>query len=122
MSALVDRDEIARLSRMGVPTKRIAERLECTERTVNRARVALGIATGSNPQPVTDERLAQAERMLAEGMSLTEVGRELHLGNSSLWRYLRGRGWTKTQAARYGQMVRTLNSIEPIGSNRKAAA
>lgn len=121
MTIPFDREEIALLSQRGLTVRHIAERLGCAERTVSRARAELGIKQGSTPQPVTAERLAAAERMLADGMPLSEIRKELHLGNSSIERYLPGRGWSKAQAGQYGQMVRALNNIEPVGSERRTA-
>lgn len=57
------------------------------------------------------ERLAAAERMLAEGYAFTHIAARLRLGVHTLARHFPGRGWTREQTYEARRMARALNRI-----------
>lgn len=95
---------IAELTRQGQSAAQIADELKITQRTVVRARVAMGVAQPP-PRYFTDEERAQIEAMLEDGCSVLEIARTLGRHPANLWRQYPGRGWTREEGARFGSLV-----------------
>lgn len=106
MSARFDYDTILELSRAGWSLAEVAARVGCTERTVSRVRKLAGVSKRSNWQPLTSERLAEVERLLADGCSLREVRRTLRIGNWTLQKHFHGQGWSRVESAQFAAAVR----------------
>lgn len=103
-----DRAEIVRLTQEGLPVSDIAERIGCCDRTVSRVRRAAGIATAVGGGPWTPERFELAERLFDDGASQAEVARTLGTNTATVRGHFPGRGWTKSDGARFGVLVRSL--------------
>ena len=110
----VDRDELARLHRLGFSAPQIAVRLGCGERTVTRWRKSAGVDA---PVPdyachrVSAERLEAARRLLDDGLSIHDVSLTLRMSEATIRKYFPGAGWTREESGRFSAMVRRLNEI-----------
>lgn len=81
----------------------IAAALRITTRTVQRDRVATGVAQ-PGPRAIPDDVLAAAERLLDEGCSYAEVSRTVAIDPTTTAKHFPGRGWTKAQTAEWSAL------------------
>jgi hypothetical protein len=79
----------------------IAETLDVTQRTVQRDRHDIGCRVAPPQRRWTDDEIATAEAMLADGCSLGEIGRTLGRSYPAVCRKFQGRGWTAEQASEF---------------------
>lgn len=108
----VDCQEVARLTRAGVTAPKIAERLGCTTRTVQRARARLGISQPVSPtagRPISAERLERVRRMVEDGASHAEITRTLGVNQETLRRHFPGTQWSPQQSSEMAAAVRRAN-------------
>ena len=98
---------VERMTRSGHSAPQIAEQLGCTSRTVQRARVRLGIAQPAATAYPTDV-WDMAQQMIQDGCSHKEVARTLGIAATTIGRRFPGTGWTKQQGAEWWGQVRRL--------------
>lgn len=107
----VDVARIVKLTNAGWSISRIAETLHCGERTVTRVRRKTGIAKPPS-RPVTADELVVAERLFADGCSISEVERTLGRAQGSLGRRFKGRGWTHQEVSEFGGHCSRIAKLE----------
>lgn len=103
-----DYAEIVRLSGL-MSAAEVAARVGCVKRTVERARHELkvcGPAPVNSGVPVSEERLAKAREMFADGASVSEVCRSLRMSEKTVRKYFPGAGWDRVTSARFARSVR----------------
>jgi DNA-binding CsgD family transcriptional regulator len=96
-------DRVVELTFRGVSAAEIAHQLGITERTVFRIRRQRMVAR-CTPLRFTDDEIASAEQMLADGASIAEVARSLGRSPNTVNKRFRGRGWSKVQCAEFGAL------------------
>ncbi|URM86147.1 helix-turn-helix DNA-binding protein [Gordonia phage BiggityBass] len=89
-------ERVARLTRQGLSAADIAAQLRVTVRTVVRDRQRTGVC-GKLPPRLSDEKLAQARQLLADGASYREAARTVGCDPANLRRRLPGYGWPPGQ-------------------------
>lgn len=108
----IDYAKMDALIKQGTLTAReIAERIGVVPETVRRRRVRLGLGQPFLLPllPPLKARLAQAERMLDEGLPFSEIMRTLHFSRVTLHRYFPGRQWNRKQINAHALAVRYAN-------------
>lgn len=105
------RTQIVELTRLGHSAAQIAGRLGITARSVQRGRVAAGLAATQPPRFCEAEYRA-AKRMLDDGASYHEVGRTLGRAASTVKRHLPGYTWDKHQAAHAAALGRAMARLD----------
>src|SRR5690554_2884916 len=104
-----DRDEIVRLTRLGLSATEISVRLGCSTRQVQRVRSARKVS-GPTPEGagrrITPERLAAIERMIEDGVAHAEIMRTLRVGHHTLARHFPGTAWSPQEAGEYARAIR----------------
>jgi DNA-binding CsgD family transcriptional regulator len=108
------RAEVVRLTRAGLTAEAIGVQLGCSYRTVVRDRKAMGVA---QPAPMivnawSADDVAQAEAMIADGCSLTEVARTLGRSQPAVWQKFKGRGWDRSSCAQYRWMRQQMDKLD----------
>lgn len=98
------RDLVVELTRAGLSAPQIAERLNVTTRTVQRHRVAAGIAQPLAPR-LTPEQHEQARQLIDDGASYKEVARTIGCANTTVAKRFPGRGWTLAECGRWGRFL-----------------
>ncbi len=78
--------------------------MDVSRRTIERDRIALGLAV-PRPRWSPDEQ-QRALAMLADGASLWEVARTLGRDYETIWLRFRGMGWTRQQCNEYREICR----------------
>jgi DNA-binding CsgD family transcriptional regulator len=104
------REEVARLTHLGLSCQQIAAAMHVTARTVHRDRAAVGI-TEQPYQPFTEAEYRRAEQLLDEGCSYNEVARTLGRNPRCIRRHFPGRGWTSAQRAEYISLVQRMRHV-----------
>jgi DNA-binding CsgD family transcriptional regulator len=94
---------VVELTFRGLSAADIAHQLGITERTVFRIRRRRMVAR-CTPLRFTDDEIATAEQMLADGASIAEVARSLGRRPATVNKRFRGRGWSKVQCAEFGAL------------------
>jgi hypothetical protein len=104
-----DRDEVRDMFvARGMTIQQVARELDCELEDVYRLRKMMGISS-RHPQARLapfDERMKQAERMIDEGASFTEIQRTTHINRKALRKRFPGKQWTNKQALEYALEVR----------------
>ena len=111
-----DREEIGRLTKTGWSAAKIADQLGCTERTVIRVRVSLGITQPLSPNAslrISPERLERARLLIEDGASHNEVRRTLGVNAETLLRHFPGTQWSRAEVASFTRSVRMFSKQEP---------
>jgi transposase-like protein len=106
-----DVELIERMYRRGVSAAKIAPVAGCTERTVQRHIVRLGLRA---PDPrctvrFTKEQRAQALSLFDEGLSQQDVAATMGVSTQTLNRHLPGHVWTRQQCGEHSVAVRRFN-------------
>lgn len=105
-------DTAVRMTKHGHTASEIATRLGVSKRTVQRWRHNAGIALPArNNTPVTEDRLAEAKKLLEDGASRSEVQRTLHMSEGTLHKYFPGCGWSVQQSTQFAMAVRRANQM-----------
>lgn len=106
-------ESVAELTRQGLSTRQIAERLGVSHRTVTRARRHTGTSLGpAECRPrYTPEFLAKVDQHLTDGWSLVEIARTYGVGEQNIGKHFPGRGWTKEQASELAVMRKAENRL-----------
>lgn len=100
-------DELLRLWDSGLTQKQVASRLGVSERTVQRALRAAGAPKSQLYYPgLTEAQHEVIRARLDEGWSYAEIARTYGHGRHVLAKHYPGRGWTREQRGRYGNMRR----------------
>lgn len=92
----IPESEMRECLRLGMSLSAIAQRYECSARAVSRAKRRYGLSAKPS-RPYSDEEIQRAHELLAEGMPMTEIakdlGREytylahkLHAGDAQDWK------------------------------------
>jgi hypothetical protein len=106
----VDRAEFTRLNAEGWTLPQLAQHFKIHTTYASRLRTKLGIVAPTRLN-LTDERLANIERMIEDGMSFKEIHRTEGVDMETMKKYFPGRGWTHAQAAEYRRMLRDLSPL-----------
>jgi IS30 family transposase len=104
------RDRIASLTRQGLTAEQIAQMLDCTTRTVRRAR-KIRECQVYLPRPFTPEEVARAEALFDDGCSCAEVARTLGRDPTVVWHRWPHRAWTLKQASEMGVLARQARRV-----------
>ena len=103
-------ERIAKLTRRGWSARAIAAEVGCTERTVVRIRKKTGVAKPA-ARRLTDADRALAERLFADGCSVSEVERTLGRSQGSLCHAFPGRGWTRQQTGEFAAAAKRAKKL-----------
>lgn len=95
-----DRELIERMFNDGASDARIAEALDTTVDSAQRARQRMGLYRKTNPR-IPQEKLDEIEALLADGASGREAARSTGVGYATVARRFPGRGWTREQINEY---------------------
>lgn len=105
--------EIRRLAELKVPTKRIARILRVSEKVVRDVRKEAGLVTPKT-QPLTEEQIAFAERLLRDGTSRREAARSIGCSSSQLNRVLPDLSWDREQQTQVEHEIGIRQRINPV--------
>jgi IS30 family transposase len=94
------RERVAEMTRAGYIAEDIAATLGVTRRTVERDRVAAGVAQ-PYPPPMTEEQIRRVAELLDDGCSIAEAARTVGCSRRQVFRLFPGRGWTRQQIGQY---------------------
>lgn len=98
------REQVVELTRAGLSAPQIADRLGIATRTVQRHRVAAGIAQPP-ARHLTPAQIHRARQLLDDGASYKEVARTIGCANKSVRYRFPGRGWTLAECGRWGRFL-----------------
>lgn len=100
------RETVIRMTRMGYTSEQIGDVLGISGRSVQRHRVAAGIAKTPPPR-LTDEELTTARNLLEDGAPYGEVARTLKRDCFTIRKHFPGMGWTR--GGTEGHIIRQAN-------------
>ncbi|QDH92495.1 helix-turn-helix DNA binding domain protein [Gordonia phage Dmitri] len=92
------------LTRAGLSAPQIAERLGITTRTVQRHRVAAGIAQPP-ARHLTPEQIEKARQLLVDGASYKEAARTIGCDKATVAKRFPGYAWTLSECGRWGRFL-----------------
>lgn len=98
------RELVTELTRAGLSAPQIAERLGIATRTVQRHRVAAGIAQPP-ARHLSPEEIDRARQLIDDGASYKEVARTIGCANVTVAKRFPGRGWTLAECGRWGRFL-----------------
>ncbi|QOC55918.1 helix-turn-helix DNA binding domain protein [Gordonia phage DirtyBoi] len=98
------RDLVAELTRAGLTASQISDRLGITTRTVQRHRVAAGIAQPP-ARHLTPEQIDTARQLIDDGASYKEAARTIGCNKVTVAKRFPGRGWTLAECGRWGRFL-----------------
>lgn len=99
-------EAVVRMTKHGYSAAAIAAHLGTTKRSVQRWRHKAGLSQPTNNNgPVTQERLAEAKRLLDDGASRAEVQRTLHISQRTMREHFPGCGWSNDDALEFARAV-----------------
>lgn len=102
---IAERDErVKELSAKSWSLRQISDELGVSTREVSRARVRLGIQQ-ELPPPLTASEIAQAEALIDEGASLSEVARTVGRTATTWARQFPGSAWSRQQSGAWARFV-----------------
>jgi len=105
------RQAVAELTRQGLSTNQIAKQLGVATRTVERDRVAAGVAQPRWPF-WTEAEHRRALELIEDGASLREVADTLGRGYYGVCDRFHGLGWTNAQTGEFNRMRVLWREIE----------
>lgn len=111
-------EEIIRLARLKVPSKRIAALTRCSLKTVQRVRAANEVQTQRTLQ-LTEEQLAQAHALLLDGASRREAARTVGATDAQLERAFPGMAWDREQQRLGEHDTGVRNHTDPFRRKRE---
>lgn len=100
----VDASRIIELTREGIPVARIAEMMDCSDRSVNRVRVRAGLG-GPAAIPLSAEEIAAIRSLLEDGCSLRETARTTGRSRWIIAKKFPEYGWTAQQGGAFGALL-----------------
>ena len=107
-------EQVVELTLWGLTNTQIAEKLNVSVRTVQRARKVFGVAQEVPPgRPILPDELARIEFMLSDGVSLNEIARTLNRPQGSIATRFKGRSSvTSADGARMRRMFAELEALD----------
>lgn len=115
---IIDRELIRMLTEQGMGSRKIAEVVGCSDKSVVRIRRELGISKTEGHPGYPPETKAAAKAMLEGGASYEEVGRTLKVPSDRIRRWYPGMGWTTQQTAEYRWMLKQLEKLDTPADRR----
>jgi DNA-binding CsgD family transcriptional regulator len=109
-----DHERMAYMHSQGYTAREIGAAVGCTARTVARWRASTDRSSPTPPTaiaPISEERLAQAAQMLADGASQRDTSRTLGIAPDTLHRHFPDAVWSTRQTVTHARIVRTLNRM-----------
>lgn len=109
---LIDIERFTQMAASGESIPRMAAILHVSARTVSRYKRTFGL-TQDRPgyRKLPDGWHEQAEQLLADGYSKTDVARITGVNFDTVTRHFPGHAWTPQQVGEYAAMIRRLNQV-----------
>lgn len=105
----LDRDRVKTLVGQGLTAREISKRLGCSEKTIGRIKLELGVSHPYRGRPMTETRLHAIWQMLYDGWSHEEIHRTEGADVETIRKYFPGTAWTFRQAGEHQAALRILN-------------
>jgi DNA-binding CsgD family transcriptional regulator len=107
------RAQVVELTRQGLSTPQIADKLGITDRSVQRHKIAAGIAVERHPL-LSEAETRWAEMLLDDGCPYAEVARTLDRSISTIRRVFPGRTWSPSDNGQCVRMLARFTALEKL--------